>query len=204
MVNKQLVFIMTKSYFNISKFKISLGVIAACCSLACCSCTIRGYETEEIVEEILDTQKAASTQKFVPSTEKYDASTEEYTASTEKYNASTEKYDASIEKYDASIEKHDATTENLYEKDIKVGSSEVQPTIERGPFTIQIGAFHKEYHAVNLLNSARQTLNTDIYYEFINSQYKVRLGEFPTKADAMGTLEKLWNLGFYGAFIAKK
>lgn len=160
---------MTKSYFNIDKFRIGLGVFAAFCSLAFYSCSIRGYETEEIVEEILDTQKAASTQKFVPSTERYDE-----------------------------------TAENMYREEQNERSSEVQPTIEKGPFTIQIGAFVKEYRAINLFNSARQTLNTEIYYELINSQYKVRLGEFPTKADAMGTLEKLWNLGFYGAFIAKK
>lgn len=185
MVNKQLVFIMTKSYFNMNKFKIILGVFAACCSLAYYSCSIRGYETEEIVEEVLDTQKAASTEKFVASTEKYDETSESLYEKDKK-------------------EKYDQTTRNLDTKEIKEGSSEVRPTIEKGPFTIQIGAFNIESNAVNLLNSARQTLNTDVYYEFINSQFKVRLGEFPTKADAQSTLEKLRSLGFHGAFIAKK
>jgi len=185
MVNKQLVFIMTKSYFNINKFKISLGVFAACCSMAFYSCAIHAYETEEIVEEVLDTQKAASTEKLVASTEKYDESSENLYEKEKR-------------------EGFDETTRNLDGKEIKEGSSEVQTMAEKGPFTIQIGAFNREYRAVNLLNSARQTLNTDVYYQFINSQFKVRLGEFPTKADALGTLEKLWGLGFYGAFIAKK
>jgi hypothetical protein len=181
MVNKHLVFIVTKSYFDIDKFKFILGLFAVSCAVAFYSCAIRAYETEEIVEEVLDTQKAASTQKFVPSTDKYD------------------------ETADIMYEKYAHETDAVREGYSEIRLTEVQTNNEKGPFTIQIGAFVREYRAVKLLNSAKETLDTDIYYELINNQYKVRLAEeYPTKTSALPTLEKLWGLGFYGAFIAKK
>ena len=71
-------------------------------------------------------------------------------------------------------------------------------------FTIQLGAFQFETNAIAVINKARNVFNQDISYKYVDGLYKVRLGEFDTRADALTMLNNIHNSGYQDSFIIKK
>lgn len=75
---------------------------------------------------------------------------------------------------------------------------------ESKKFTIQLGAFQFEYNAIAVINKAKNYFNFDISYKFIDGLYKVRMGEFDTRADALTMLNSVHNTGYMDSFILQK
>jgi len=71
-------------------------------------------------------------------------------------------------------------------------------------FTIQLGAFQFETNAIAVINKAKNVFNLDINYKFIDGLYKVRMGEFDTRAEALSMLNNIHNSGYQDSFILKK
>jgi cell division septation protein DedD len=71
-------------------------------------------------------------------------------------------------------------------------------------FTIQLGAFQFETNAIAVINKAKNIFNLDVSYKFIDGLYKVRLGEFDSRADALTLLNNIHNSGYQDSFILKK
>ena len=71
-------------------------------------------------------------------------------------------------------------------------------------YVIQIGAFNDELNAEKYLKKAKNMLpNQDIVYKNIEGLYKIRLGKYITKEDAIPVLEKIRGLGFNDSFIVE-
>ncbi len=69
-------------------------------------------------------------------------------------------------------------------------------------YSIQIGAFNNEDNASNFTDNARNSLSgQDIYYKNIEGLYKVRLGNFNNRGDAIVFLGKIQEKGFSDSFI---
>jgi len=94
---------------------------------------------------------------------------------------------------DTSEIKEDLKSDNKY-KDKDVVSRE---------YAIQIGAFSNESNAINFYNKAKIMIREDVYYKYVQGLYKVRLGNFTTKADALSMLEKIIANGFADSFVVE-
>lgn len=71
-------------------------------------------------------------------------------------------------------------------------------------FAIQIGAFNNEENASNFTDNAKNVMiNPDIYFKNIDGLYKVRMGNFSSKFDALNYLEMLKQRGFADSFIVE-
>jgi cell division septation protein DedD len=71
-------------------------------------------------------------------------------------------------------------------------------------FAIQIGAFNEESNASRFTDKARKQIsNSEIYFKDIDGLFKVRLGNFSSKSDAMTILEELQAKGFNDSFIVE-
>jgi cell division septation protein DedD len=71
-------------------------------------------------------------------------------------------------------------------------------------YVVQIGAFVMKTNLDRFFEQAKQLVGPEVYYEFTNSLYKIRIGYFTNRADAMLLLEKVLNLGYSDAFIVTK
>lgn len=71
-------------------------------------------------------------------------------------------------------------------------------------YVIQIGAFTDEENAEKFTRLAKNKLNgQEIYYKDIDGLYKVRLGSFNSKEDAIGYLTSAKNAGFQDSFVVE-
>ncbi|HJY63991.1 MAG TPA: SPOR domain-containing protein [Ignavibacteria bacterium] len=70
-------------------------------------------------------------------------------------------------------------------------------------YTIQIGAFLNESNAVKYLNDVKRDFSEEIYYKEFEGLYKVRIGNFKLKTEAMELIVKLQNYGFSDSFIVE-
>jgi cell division septation protein DedD len=71
-------------------------------------------------------------------------------------------------------------------------------------YSIQIGAFNQENNASQFTDNARNILSgQEIYYKDIEGLYKVRLGNFTSKAEAIAFLGKIQENGFSDSFIVE-
>jgi cell division protein FtsN len=68
-------------------------------------------------------------------------------------------------------------------------------------FIIQVGAFIVKSNFEKFYEKARQDLGPDLYYEQQNDLYKIRIGKFGGRAEAILMLEKVKSLGYNDAFI---
>lgn len=68
-------------------------------------------------------------------------------------------------------------------------------------YIVQVGAFHYENNFAKFFENAKQILGEKIYYKFIDGLYKIRIGNFNTKGEALKYLETVKQLGFNDAFI---
>ncbi len=107
----------------------------------------------------------------------------------------------------------DETTINYEEKTIVADtiktvtekSDEIKEDIFRQKesfyFIVQIGAFAVPSNFENFFQRAKSILGDEVYYELKSSLYKIRIGKFGDKADALLLLDKVRNLGYSDAFI---
>jgi cell division protein FtsN len=71
-------------------------------------------------------------------------------------------------------------------------------------YVIQIGAFTDESNALKFTNSAKSKLNgQEIYYKDIDGLFKVRLGGFGSKEEALSFLSNAKNAGFADSFVVE-
>jgi cell division protein FtsN len=70
-------------------------------------------------------------------------------------------------------------------------------------YRIQIGAFKNKTAAEQEANRARLILDKEVYIDYIIPYYKLRVGNFLSKSDAVSNLNQVLNKGFKGAFIVE-
>lgn len=71
-------------------------------------------------------------------------------------------------------------------------------------YVVQIGAFSEELNASKYTRKAKQSYpGEDIYYKDIDGLFKVRLGNFDSKTDAITMMEKLKSTGFPDSFVVE-
>lgn len=68
-------------------------------------------------------------------------------------------------------------------------------------YVVQIGAYAIRSNYERFIERARQLLGSEVYDTFENSLYKIRIGKFFDKGEALKFLEKVKGLGFYDAFV---
>ncbi len=66
---------------------------------------------------------------------------------------------------------------------------------------VQIGAFSIQSNFDRFLERARQVLGEEVYYEQSGNLFKVRIGRYGTRADAMKFVEIARSKGYTDAFI---
>lgn len=68
-------------------------------------------------------------------------------------------------------------------------------------FVVQIGAFLVKSYFERFFENAKIKLGSDVYYDLQNYLYKIRIGKFNNRAEAMMLLNKVKALGYDDAFI---
>ena len=68
-------------------------------------------------------------------------------------------------------------------------------------FIVQIGAFREPDNFQRFFDAAKLNLGEEVYYVVINNLYKIRIGSYKNKADALQMLDKVKSLGYFDAFV---
>lgn len=68
-------------------------------------------------------------------------------------------------------------------------------------FVVQIGAFVMPSNFENFYQRAKSILGDEVYYEFKNGLYKIKLGKFDNRVEALQMLDKVREKGYYDAFV---
>jgi len=79
------------------------------------------------------------------------------------------------------------------------------PTVEtkRMGYRVQIGAFASKESAEEFADRVRSRFTVGVYVQYVPPYYKVRVGDFLTKAEADNFKMKVWEMGFTDAFIVE-
>ncbi|MCX7877496.1 MAG: SPOR domain-containing protein [Ignavibacteria bacterium] len=72
---------------------------------------------------------------------------------------------------------------------------------EKYTYVVQIGAFAIESNFQRFYQRARLVLGNDVYYELVGNLYKIRIGNFTNRAEAIKLAELCKAKGYYDAFI---
>jgi cell division septation protein DedD len=124
-------------------------------------------------------------------------------------SCSSKSYDIE-EVEEESTEEQNKTTEHEIKKETEPPQEElktiepkeeVSKEPEGNVYTIQIGAFNLENNAVTIMNRAKDEFNYEVYYRFIDGYFKVGLGKFKSRAEALSILGKIQASGYADAFI---
>ncbi len=75
------------------------------------------------------------------------------------------------------------------------------PAKEFFTFVVQIGAFVMQSNFENFFQRAKSILGDEVYYEFKNGLYKIKLGKFDNRVEALQMLDKVREKGYYDAFV---
>lgn len=68
-------------------------------------------------------------------------------------------------------------------------------------FIVQIGAFINQSYFDRFYKRAKSVLGEGVYYEVKNNLYKIRLGKYNNRAEAMQLVNRVKSLGYFDAFI---
>lgn len=79
--------------------------------------------------------------------------------------------------------------------------SEIKEETSAFEFIVQIGAFINRSYFENFYGRARSELGNEVYYDFKNNLYRIKLGKFRSKSDALQLLERVKSMGYNDAFI---
>jgi cell division protein FtsN len=71
-------------------------------------------------------------------------------------------------------------------------------------YVVQIGAFMVKSYFERFYEIARQTLGDEVYYEQSNYMYKIRIGSYNTRAEAIKYMEFVRSKGYNDAFVIAK
>ena len=71
-------------------------------------------------------------------------------------------------------------------------------------YIVQIGAFSIQSNFDRFIERARQTLGNDVYYEQSGNLYKIRIGKYSNRAEAIKFAEFVKTKGYYDAFVITK
>jgi cell division protein FtsN len=71
-------------------------------------------------------------------------------------------------------------------------------------YVVQIGAFIIKSNFDRFYDNAKRIVGSEVYYDFINNLYKIRIGKFRNRAEAIQMLEKVKQLGYWDAFIVTR
>ena len=78
---------------------------------------------------------------------------------------------------------------------------EIHSPAESYSYIVQIGAFFIESNFQAFFERSKSILGSDVYYSFINSLYKIRIGSYDNREDALRSLDHVRVLGFDDAFV---
>ena len=76
-----------------------------------------------------------------------------------------------------------------------------EPKKDKFIFIVQIGAFLDKANFERFFEAAKAKLGGEVYYEYINMLYKIRVGKFNNRGDVLKFLEYVKSLGYFDAFI---
>lgn len=68
-------------------------------------------------------------------------------------------------------------------------------------YTVQIGAYAMEQNFQRFYEIAKGKLGESVFYKAIDNIYRIRIGDFNSKSEALQLLEKVKALGYYDAFV---
>jgi cell division protein FtsN len=68
-------------------------------------------------------------------------------------------------------------------------------------FLVQVGAFREPDNFQRFYDNAKIKLGEEVYYIVINELYKIRIGNYKNKSDALKMLEDVKSKGYFDAFI---
>ena len=68
-------------------------------------------------------------------------------------------------------------------------------------YIVQIGAFFVESNFQRFYSLAKQNLGNEVFYEFTNNLYKIRIGKYSDKAEALRQLQYVKERSYDDAFI---
>ncbi len=77
-------------------------------------------------------------------------------------------------------------------------------TKETYSYIVQIGAFSMQSNFENFLNRAKQVLGEEVYYEQSGNLFKVRIGKYGNRAEAIKFVEIVRSKGYTDAFVVTK
>jgi len=78
---------------------------------------------------------------------------------------------------------------------------EIRSPNESYSYIIQIGAYFIESNYSAFFDKSKSILGNDVYYTFTNGLYKIRIGSYDNRNDALNFLDHVRSLGFDDAFI---
>lgn len=87
---------------------------------------------------------------------------------------------------------NDKIKDNLNNNDIKKDTY---------TYTVQIGAYVNPLNFQRFYDRSKSVLGESVYYKQIDNLYRIRIGSFDLKADAINYMEKLKGMGFADAFV---
>ena len=100
--------------------------------------------------------------------------------------------------------KADTLVKYVESKDSITNDRIIDDKKEKYSYIVQIGAFVMKSNLDRFFELAKQQVGPEVYYEFNNNLYKIRVGYFTNRAEAMLLLEKVLGLGYSDAFIVTK
>lgn len=87
---------------------------------------------------------------------------------------------------------------------IKQDKNNKDNTKESYSYIVQIGAFSMQSNFDRFFQRARQTLGNDVYYDQSGNLYKIRIGKYTNRAEAIKFAEFVKTKGYFDAFVVTK
>jgi cell division septation protein DedD len=91
------------------------------------------------------------------------------------------------------------TTKTVIEKN--ENKQEISEKPESFTFIVQIGAFMIPFNFERFFSIAKSKVGNDVYYEIRDNLFKIRIGKYTNKAEALQFLNYVKSLGYDDAFI---
>jgi cell division protein FtsN len=88
--------------------------------------------------------------------------------------------------------------------DDKIKDDKIEDKKDSYEYIIQVGAFIVKSNFDKFYEKARQDLGSEVYYVVQNNLYKIRIGKFNNRAEAILLLDKIKGMGYDDAFIVTK
>jgi len=109
-----------------------------------------------------------------------------------------------IDEYNIEYEEKTIVTDTIkifIDKDEEPIKTDLPERKEVYTYIVQIGAFAIKSNFERFYNKARLILGNDVYYEISGNLYKIRIGNYSNRAEAIKMAEYCKTRGYYDAFI---